>query len=283
MAKHEGLVLLTLLSLAMLAIPAQVQASEFATYNNLLFKIYYPSGWTVNQTGTVKQGNVTFVENATRPPQAAAMAVNQTGTVKQGNVTSVDNGTRPPQAAAMARVSWLPENMSMNSDLYYHDAHGWVTTMINNDSYYLLGQRALVIDQTDGYNKQLTFATNVNGTTYEVSYVATIDHFLNHISQFNVMVASFNIHGHVPKLKASTSSQESNKTSSSQESNKTSSSQESSKTSSSQESSKTGNGATSPTSSYQDVKTPYVSKTVKSPYVSKTVKTPYVSKTVKPR
>ena len=56
MAKHEGLVLLTLLSLPMLAIPAQVQASEFATYNNLLFKIYYPSGWTVNQTGTVKQG-----------------------------------------------------------------------------------------------------------------------------------------------------------------------------------------------------------------------------------
>src|SRR5215831_10721477 len=233
MAKHEGLVLLTLLSLAMLAIPAQVQASEFATYNNLLFKIYYPSGWTVNQTGTVKQGNVTFVEN----------------------------GTRPPQGAAMARVSWLPENMSMNSDLSHHDAHGWVTTMINNDSYYLLGQRALVIDQTDGYNKQLTFATNVNVTTYEVSYVATIDHFLNHISQFNVMVASFNIHGHVPKLKAPTSSQESNKTSSSQES---------SKTSSSQESSKTGNGATSPTSSYQTVKTPYVSRTVKSPYVSKT-------------
>ena len=63
MAKHEGLVLLTLLSLPMLAIPAQVQASEFATYNNLLFKINYPSGWTVNQTGTVKQGNVTFVEN----------------------------------------------------------------------------------------------------------------------------------------------------------------------------------------------------------------------------
>jgi hypothetical protein len=285
MAKHEGLVLLTLLSLPMLAIPAQVQASEFATYNNLLFKIYYPSGWTVNQTGTVKQGNVTFVENGTRPPQAAAMAVNQTGTVKQGNVTFVENATRPPQAAAMARVSWLPENMSMNSDLWHHNntTRGWVTTMINNDSYYLLGQRALVIDQTDGYNKQLTFATNVNGTTYEVSYVATIDHFLNHISQFNVMVASFNIHGHVPKLKASTSSQESNKTSSSQESNKTSSSQESSKTSSSQESSKTGNGATSPTSSYQDVKTPYVSKTVKSPYVSKTVKTPYVSKTVKPR
>src|SRR5215831_2102808 len=261
MAKHEGLVLLTLLSLAMLAIPAQVQASEFATYNNLLFKIYYPSGWTVNQTGTVKQGNVTFVENGTRPPQGAAMAVNETGTVKQGNVTFVENATWPPQAAAMARVSWLPENMSMNSDLSHHEAHGWVTTMINNDSYYLLGQRALVIDQTDGYNKQLTFATNVNGTTYEVSYVATIDHFLNHISQFNVMVASFNIHGHVPKLKASTSSQESNKTSSSQESNKTSSSQESNKTSSSQESSNTGNGATSPTSSYQAVKTPYVSKT----------------------
>src|SRR5215469_4355349 len=240
MAKHEGLVLLTLLSLPMLAIPAQVQASEFATYNNLLFKINYPSGWTVNQTGTVKQGNVTFVENATRPPQAAAMAVNQTGTVKQGNVTFVENATRPPQAAAMARVLWLPENMSMNSDLSHHNAHGWVTTMINNDSYYLLGQRALVIDQTDGYSKQLTFATNVNGTTYEVSYVATIDHFLDRISQFNVMVASFNIHGHVPKLKASTSSQESNKTSSSQESNKT------------------GNGATSPTSSYQAA---YVSKT----------------------
>ena len=47
MAKREGLVLFTLLSLAMLAIPAQVQASEFATYNNLLFN---PSGWTVNQT-----------------------------------------------------------------------------------------------------------------------------------------------------------------------------------------------------------------------------------------
>src|SRR5215472_16248561 len=234
MAKHEGLVLLTLLSLAMLAMPAQVQASEFATYNSLLFKIYYPSGWTVNQTGTVKQGNVTFVEN----------------------------GTRPPQGAAMARVLWLPENMSMNSDLSHHNAHGWLTTMINNDSYYLLGQRALVIDQTDGYNKQLTFATNVNGTTYEVSYVATIDNFLDHIPQFNVMVASFNIHGHVPKLKASTSSQESNKTSSSQESNKT------------------GNGATSPTSSYQAVKTPYVSKTVKSPYVSKTVRTSYVSKTI---
>src|SRR5215472_16245832 len=262
MAKHEGLVLLTLLSLAMLAMPAQVQASEFATYNSLLFKIYYPSGWTVNQTGTVKQGNVTFVENGTRPPQGAAMAVNQTGTVKQGNVTFVGNATRPPQGAAMARVLWLPENMSMNSDLSHRDAHGWVTTMINNDSYYLLGQRALVIDQTDGYNKQLTFATNVNGTTYEVSYVATIDHFLNHISQFNVMVASFNIHGHVPKLKASTSSQES------------------SKTSSSQESSQTGNGATSPTSSYQAVKTPYVSKTVKSPYVSKTVRTSYVSKTI---
>src|SRR5215472_5425535 len=96
---------------------SEVQASEFATYNNLLFKIYYPSGWTVNQTGTVKQGNVTFVENGTRPPQGAAMAVNQTGTVKQGNVTSVGNATRPPQAAAMARVLWLPENMSMNSDL----------------------------------------------------------------------------------------------------------------------------------------------------------------------
>src|SRR5215471_3606310 len=102
----------------------------------------------------------------------------------------------PPQAAAMAWVSWLPfQNMSMNSDLSHHDVHGWVTTMINNDSYYLLGQRALVIDQTNGYNEQLMFATNVNGTTYEIFYVATIDHFLDHISQFNVMVASFSING----------------------------------------------------------------------------------------
>ena len=43
-----------LILVPLLSMPAQVQAaSEFIVYNGLLFRIYYPSGWTVNQTGTV--------------------------------------------------------------------------------------------------------------------------------------------------------------------------------------------------------------------------------------
>ena len=108
-------------SMSILAIPAQVQASEFTLYNGLLFNIYYPSGWLVNQTGTVKQGTVTFQE--------------------------VRNDTQP---AAWVWVTWNSgENMSMDTTAW-EAGEGFVATMMNNDSYYLLGQPAMVIDSNNG-------------------------------------------------------------------------------------------------------------------------------------
>lgn len=71
--------------------------------------------------------------------------------------------------------------------------NGFVATMINNDSYYPLGQRAIVVDANNGKYEEMTFITNVNGRTYTILYNAAIDHFLDHISQFNVMAASFSI------------------------------------------------------------------------------------------
>lgn len=175
MAKNEGLVPIALLPILMMAIPAQVQASQFKVYDGLLFKMYYPSGWIVNQTGTVKQGNVTFYN---------------------GTQSNKYNDTR----LAFVWVSWSPGNISMNTDSKnaVPAAPGWVRTMVNNDSYYLLGQRALVIDANNGMNENMRFVTSANGTTYNVYYTAAIDNFLAHLSQFRVMVASFSINGHVP-------------------------------------------------------------------------------------
>jgi hypothetical protein len=69
---------------------------------------------------------------------------NQTGTVKQGNVTfqTQSNDTQP----ALVTVTWNSgENMGMDTT-GAQMTNGFVATMINNDSYYPLGQRAIVVD-----------------------------------------------------------------------------------------------------------------------------------------
>lgn len=152
-----------LLSLPMIGGGAQVQASEFTLYDGLLFKIYYPTGWHVSETGTVKHGMIMFQTQR--------------------------NDTQPGYVA----VTWdSGKNISL-------DATGWHNkngnaTMIDNDSYYLLGQRAVVMDAINENDETMNFATNVNGTAYEIWYDAPIDHFLNHLTQFKVMVASLRLH-----------------------------------------------------------------------------------------
>ena len=92
----------------------------------------------------------------------------------------------------MVWISWGPgQNSTLDTEAWQADAHGWVATMINNDSYYLAGQRALAMELNNGTNGQMIYATKVSNTMYTIYYEASIDN----LSQFQVMVASFHPYG----------------------------------------------------------------------------------------
>ncbi len=64
----------------------------------------------------------------------------------------------------MGMCRWTHLSLKWIEEIKWHMsmAYGWVPTMINNDSYYLLDQRAVVIDENNGEFEQLEFTTNVN-------------------------------------------------------------------------------------------------------------------------
>jgi hypothetical protein len=160
-AEMKKLVIASLMVLTLM-LPNVAQAEEFRLYNALLFSLYYPASWTISQNGDIKKGTVIF---------------------------------RSDTDQAMAWISWNPKSQWFSTDKDYWESagYGWMSIMVDNESYFLNAQPAIAILQTNGTHQQEIFVTNVNGTTYTLYYDATVDNYLTHWSQFQVMVASFRV------------------------------------------------------------------------------------------
>lgn len=144
-----------------LLVPNVAQAVDIRPYNGLLFSLYYPASWTTSQNGDIKKGTVTFQSDTDQ---------------------------------AIAWISWNPKSQWFSTDKDYWESTGggWML-MVDNESYFLNAQPAIAILQNNGTHQQEIFVTNVNGTTYTLSYDDTVDNYLTHWSQFQVMVASFRV------------------------------------------------------------------------------------------
>jgi hypothetical protein len=174
MFKFRVVLLIIPLLMMTTASPAQALPSDFRLYNGLLFRVYYPAGWTVNQTGNIKQGTVMF--------------------------HSEFNDTQP----ATVYIKWYPLpplNWSqyggyMNRDHLYKilENDGTYVMTISNDSWYASGHPALHVSAIKGDNEFSIVATHAQNTIYNLVYVVTINDYPAHLNQFEAMVATFHIH-----------------------------------------------------------------------------------------
>ena len=134
----------------LLLIPGNALAQSipcFSQYSNNYFKIYYPTGWNVNNTMT-----------------------NDTTFSSPNNTAIVVVGLRP----------WVVGSRIMDKDYWYNmqqPANGQNLQTITNDTNYLSGHPALMALGTRGALEELFLITKINGTMYGITYISSVANY----------------------------------------------------------------------------------------------------------